>query len=107
MSTAVVSSLRVFGSLVQKAGPYLLLELLMPGGTLFALALYLHQRRQQRRTGDAPSPGALLAQIISGLRARIALALQACDIASLWRGRHRERDGLEALAMLPAPARTR
>ena len=107
MSAAAIRSFRVFGNLVQKAGPYLLLELLMPGGTLFALALFLHQRRQKHGTGHAPSPGALLAQIIGGLRARIAPVWQACDIASLWRGRHRERDGLEALAMLPAPARTR
>lgn len=35
-------SLRRFG---QKVGPYLMLEILMPGGTLFALALFLYQRR--------------------------------------------------------------
>lgn len=33
--------LRRFG---QKFGPYLLLEVLLPGGTLFALLLFLHQR---------------------------------------------------------------
>jgi len=27
-------------------GPYLLLELLLPGGTIFALTLYLYRRRQ-------------------------------------------------------------
>ena len=27
-----------------KLGPYILLELLLPGGTLFALLLFLHQR---------------------------------------------------------------
>ena len=36
--------LQALSRLVQKAGPYLLLEMLMPGGTLFALLLYLHQR---------------------------------------------------------------
>jgi hypothetical protein len=35
-------SLRRFG---QKAGPYLILEILMPGGTLLALLLFLYQRR--------------------------------------------------------------
>jgi hypothetical protein len=30
----------------QKFGPYLLLELLMPGGTLFALLLFLYQSRK-------------------------------------------------------------
>jgi hypothetical protein len=28
----------------KRFGPYLMLELLMPGGTLFALLLFLHQR---------------------------------------------------------------
>jgi hypothetical protein len=29
-----------------KLGPYVLMELLLPGGTLFALLLFLHQRRK-------------------------------------------------------------
>jgi hypothetical protein len=29
-----------------RLGPYVLLELLLPGGTLFALLLFLHQRRK-------------------------------------------------------------
>ena len=29
----------------QRFGPYLLIELFMPGGTLLALLLYLHRRR--------------------------------------------------------------
>jgi hypothetical protein len=33
--------LRRFG---QRFGPYLILEVLLPGGTLFALLLFLHQR---------------------------------------------------------------
>jgi len=62
--------------LVRNAGPYVLLELLMPGGTLLALLLFLYQRR---------------AALAGGWRAA----------ASVWRGRHRERDGLEALASAP------
>ncbi len=34
--------LRRFG---QRFGPYLMLEILMPGGTLLALLLFLYQRR--------------------------------------------------------------
>ena len=30
----------------QKAGPYLMLEMLLPGGTLLALLLFLYQRRR-------------------------------------------------------------
>jgi hypothetical protein len=35
---------QALGRLVQKAGPYLLLEMVLPGGTLLALLLFLHQR---------------------------------------------------------------
>ena len=44
MAAIAVRSFRVFGNLVQKAGPYLLLEILLPGGTLFALLLFLYRR---------------------------------------------------------------
>jgi len=37
---------RVFG----KTAPYLLLEIVLPGGTLFALALFLYQQRDSQRT---------------------------------------------------------
>ena len=30
----------------QKLGPYLMLEILLPGGTLFALLLFLYQNRK-------------------------------------------------------------
>ena len=49
-------SFKVFGALLQKAGPYLLLEILLPGGTLFALLLFLYKRRQQ---GGAEMPRAI------------------------------------------------
>jgi hypothetical protein len=38
---SVLELLRRFGA---KLGPYVLLELLLPGGTLFALLLFLYQR---------------------------------------------------------------
>ena len=37
----------------QKAGPYLVLEMLLPGGTLFALLLFLWQRRRPGFGTDA------------------------------------------------------
>ena len=92
METTIARKFRHFTSLVQKAGPYLLLELLLPGGTLFALLLFAAQRKQ--------ALPAVLIGIIE--RAESAIAdLGPHDIASAWRGRHRERDGLEALAMSP------
>lgn len=50
--------LHALSRLAQKAGPYLLLEMVLPGGTLLALLLYLHQRghltflRDARRIAD-------------------------------------------------------
>ncbi|MEP7062779.1 MAG: hypothetical protein ABI881_10295 [Betaproteobacteria bacterium] len=38
-----LSMLRRIG---QKAGPYLMLEMLLPGGTLFALLLFLYRRHK-------------------------------------------------------------
>ncbi len=45
--------LRRFGA---RLGPYVLLELLLPGGTMFALLLFLYQRRKP----GAGSPPALI-----------------------------------------------
>jgi hypothetical protein len=37
------------GRVLQKAGPYVVLEVVLPGGTLFALLLYLHRTGQLRK----------------------------------------------------------
>lgn len=76
MTAAVLNALKRLSPLVRAAGPYVLLELVMPGGTLLSLLLMLYQRRD-------------------------ALAGGWDAAASVWRGRHRERDGLEALASAP------
>ncbi|HKE38401.1 MAG TPA: hypothetical protein VKG21_01060 [Casimicrobiaceae bacterium] len=38
--------LTVLRGLAQKLGPYLLIELLLPGGSLVALALFLYERKK-------------------------------------------------------------
>ena len=42
----VIRTLEALRRCTQKLGPYLLLELLMPGGTLFALLLFLYQSKK-------------------------------------------------------------
>ena len=42
----VVSSWEVLRRLAHRVGPYLLVEAVMPGGTLFALLLYLYRARR-------------------------------------------------------------
>ncbi len=46
----VVRCVASLGRFVGRLGPYLMLEILMPGGTLLALLLFVHQRRN-------PGPG--------------------------------------------------
>jgi hypothetical protein len=67
--------LKALVPIAQRAGPYLLIELVMPGGTLLALLLYLHRQRQA-----------------GGLLGGLALPAR-CEPA---------RDGLEAIAAMPA-----
>jgi hypothetical protein len=49
MQTTWMHRLETLGWLFRRAGPYVALELLLPGGTLFALALFLYQRRGDER----------------------------------------------------------
>jgi hypothetical protein len=86
--------------LLQKVGPYFLLELLMPGGTLLALLLFLYQRNQ----GSAGRNGALGTAIVIAWtigKARAVLDMLPFDGASRPIDRFSERDGLEPLAMAP------
>ena len=92
METISVKYIRVLGSLVQKAGPYLLLEILLPGGTLFALLLFAYRRKEQ----IVPALRRFMARV-SGELSDVGLS----DIAPAWRGRHRRRDGLEPFAPSP------
>ena len=101
MGTIVVQNLKVFRNVLEKAGPYLLLELLLPGGSFFALVLFLYRQRQQVGATHLPRASAVVARAIGKVREKLVSFVQPDGIASLWRGRHRERDGLEALAMAP------
>ena len=56
MKTSVLTSFKALALLLQKAGPYLLLEIVLPGGTIFALLLFLYRRREQANgMGTAPA----------------------------------------------------
>ncbi len=94
MGEYVLQRVRDANGLVQRAGPYVLIELLLPGGTLLALLLYLCRR------GGA---GAGLAAHSSGRSWLCARLESALDLgvagASACSG---ERDGLEPLGLAPA-----
>ena len=99
METAIVKSFKIFGAMLQKAGPYVLLEILLPGGTLFALLLYLYRRR--RDGTEMPRVIFIVARVVDKVRREILYVGRLYGIASLWRGRARQRDGLEALGIAP------
>ena len=100
MKTSVLTSLKALAILLQKAGPYLLLEILLPGGTLFALLLFFVRRRLQAERAGVPATDfiARAGRRIDGL---VDVVLSPIGIASAWRGRSRKHDGLEALAIAP------
>jgi hypothetical protein len=47
----VMESLGLLRRVAQNFGPYLMLEIVMPGGTLLALLLFLYRRRKLEAAG--------------------------------------------------------
>ena len=50
----VISRLGILRRIGQNWGPYLMLEILLPGGTLLALLLFLYRRRKLNTRSEAP-----------------------------------------------------
>ena len=91
MRPAVLDRLGMLRSALGKSAPYVIIELLVPGGTLIALLLYLYERRVGR-------PPALI-RWINDFSRRVSVTDSAWRLA--WPSAGRERDGLEVLQMLP------
>ena len=51
--------LEMLRRLASRLGPYVLLEIALPGGTLLALLLYLYRRRNSSIGQDLPLPTAM------------------------------------------------
>jgi hypothetical protein len=60
----VVGSLEMLSRLGRKFGPYLMLEILLPGGTLFALLLLLYRRNKLLTGTNAPRTRLTLARVL-------------------------------------------
>ena len=73
----VMSSLETLRRYGQKLGPYLVLEILLPGGTLFALLLFLYRRRKLDAGSDAPRIVVALTRALVGVVQQI-FVLQPC-----------------------------
>jgi len=52
MKANIVQGMRSAQRLVREAGPYVLIELVLPGGTLIALVLYLYRKGHLRSLDD-------------------------------------------------------
>jgi hypothetical protein len=75
----VVGRISAWVSFIQKLGPYVLLEIFLPGGTLLALLLFLYQRKQLAE-GAADMP--IVAWAVGAMRGvyrRVLLWLKAPD----------------------------
>lgn len=65
METVMLGLARL-ARLVQKWGPYFMIELLMPGGTLLALLLFLYQRRNGKlEGGELQGPFAMMRSLMT------------------------------------------
>ena len=93
------TAMKEVGRVLQKAGPYVVLEVVMPGGTLLALLLYLHRTGQLRRFARRILGNAVLA---AAARAFDQLAFTMMPLGAVG---PRVPDGLEPLDFLGRPSR--
>ena len=56
MLRELMNSVGMLRQFVYKLGPYLMLEALLPGGTLLALLLFLYRGRKLNAGGDTRGP---------------------------------------------------
>ena len=82
----IAKNLRNVAELAHKAGPYLLIEILLPGGTLLALLLFLYRTRGESLATSARDT---------------LLWVQPYDIAAVANSDAANDDGLGPLAMVP------
>lgn len=97
MQAKLTAGVMEIGRLLQRAGPYVVLEIVLPGGTLFALILYLYRTGQLRSLADF---GAIARGVLQGAaRAFDQLAFALQPLGALPDGPH-PRDGLEPIDLL-------
>lgn len=97
MTATIAAYVRFLGRILRSSGPYLFLELLLPGGTLFALLLFYYRRRQG--AGTLPPWSRRLERSLGNFYRDLERTLDPA-VSSAWHG-NPGNDGLEALAMVP------
>ncbi len=96
MQIEVMSSLGMLRRFAQKLGPYLMLEILLPGGTLMALLLFLYQRRRVNSGSDAPRTAPAVTRALVSMLEESIFVLQPCYVWPSHAVHYRVRDGLES-----------
>lgn len=104
MGTGIRKVIADFGRLAQKAGPYVLLEIVLPGGTLFALLLYLHRTGQLRELLDARLMGRAMVRAVAKTFDQLAYGFQP-DPLPATPYRAQEREQLRPLDLRPSRLR--
>ncbi len=74
----VIDSLETLRLLGQRFGPYLLIEILLPGGSLIALILFLYQRRKAGTGRGLPRPLLALARALASFAPQALPVFQPC-----------------------------
>lgn len=91
----------VVGSLLSKSAPYVLMEIVLPGGTLCALLLYFYRRGRLSPAGKKGTwSGLSITRMIRTIREQVACREQSG--ANLAWPRNSIGDGMEVPAILPA-----
>lgn len=97
MEARIAARVKDLGGLLKRAGPYVVLEVVLPGGTLFALLLYLYRSGKLRKLAPSDGMCEAVARVAGDTLGAVAFALQP---AGSLEAANRE-DGLE-LQMLAA-----
>ena len=69
----VLSCLGILRRFGQNPGPYLVLEILLPGGTLLALLLFLHRHSKLHTGIRAPRTAVMLTRVFGSIAGPSAL----------------------------------
>jgi hypothetical protein len=98
MVDAIKTRFVELGRLARKAGPYVALEVVMPGGTLLAFLLYLHRSGQLASLGEAAERA--MGRAANRTFDQLASALGPIGVTSATGTDTWRRDGLEPLDLM-------
>ena len=97
MATKAMDGVLAVGRALQRAGPYVLIEVVLPGGTLIALLLLLYRRGPAQVGTDMKRIGAATLGTFWRTVDRWRRAARLGQAGGTRGGWARERDGLEPL----------